>query len=120
MIGVVEKKVANGLKIEFDVIVDRSEVSQKVVEEASGMNGRMPPALMARFLEGVTESAEVDRAWETTLDPRPSRLALGGDPRSLSKSRQRTDVDGKLKTMTKHSSDSDSDHGYSRGHVGPS
>jgi hypothetical protein len=82
------------------------------------MARKLPPALMAKFFEGVEDTVNEDREWTAALDPRPSRLALGADPRSLSKRQDRTSAERKIAAMVSRAEDSsDSDHEGSRASI---
>jgi hypothetical protein len=81
----------------------------------------MPATLMAKFFEGVQDSAEKDGEWAATMDLRPSRLALGADPTALSKREHCTAEDRKLARMVaKAEESSDSDGDGSRASIGRS
>jgi hypothetical protein len=74
---------------------------------------------MAKFFKGVEDTTGEDREWMTTLDPRPSRLALGADPKSLTRRKDHTATDKKLMKMVKPTEESsDSDHEGSRASIG--
>ena len=85
------------------------------------MNRKMPPELMAKFLVGVSEdTAEDDTDWEVSSAPRPTRLALGADPKALNRKKETSVVDRKITNLMKKNqqSDSSSDDEGSRANIG--
>lgn len=81
---------------------------------------RMPPSLMAKFMEGVEDNPHDSNDWETAIEQRPQRLGLGADPKQKPASSM-TNAERRVKNMVtkqgKEESSSDSEE-VSRSKIG--
>lgn len=69
------------------------------------MSRKMPKAMMAKFLEGVEEKPVDDKEWKVAMEPRPTRLGLGADPKTAQRKQATSNTERRLVNMVKRDDD---------------